>query len=117
LVAMPDALAHASQAEQPSRRQAADGDNQFRPDQQELPLSPEGAELLLARRRRPVASSRRGLSRIAACDRGAVERCVELVLLELEPAAQSPARAAAPGAALFAFDDAGRLAEHVCVLP
>src|SRR5207245_10084918 len=39
-----------------------------------------------------------------------------LVLLELEPAAERPARAAAPRQALFSFDDAGRLAVQVCAL-
>ena len=82
----------------------------------ELPVAPELAELLLARRRRPVAAARRRPARVAARDRAAVERLVELVPVELEPAAQGGAGAAAPGPPLLALDDAGRLAVEVGAL-
>src|SRR3712207_8129629 len=41
----------------------------------------------------------------------------ELVLLELEPAAERPSRAPAPRPALLALDDPRRLAEDVRALP
>ena len=52
-------------------------------------------------------------TRIAPRDRRAVERRVERVLVEPEPAAQRLAGAAAPGPALLALDHARRLAEEV----
>ena len=48
LVAAADALAHGLQAEQAAGGEAADRDDQQRSDQVELPIAPEGAELLLA---------------------------------------------------------------------
>src|SRR5437879_3767378 len=111
-----DALADALQSEQPPHGQAADRDDQSGPDQPKLPVPPEGAELLLARSRRPLASSRRRLARVAARDRGAGDGAVDLLLLGLEPAAKRPAGAAAPGPPLLAFDYAGRLAEDVRAL-
>ena len=68
---------------------------------------------MLARRRRAVAAARRGAPGVAARDRGAVEGRVELVLLELEPTAERPPRAAAPRQPLLSFDNAGRLAVEV----
>src|SRR5262249_35378780 len=59
-----------------------------------------------------TAAGRR-LAGVAACGRCAVERSVELVLVHREPGAERLARAAAPGPALLAFDDAGRLTVEV----
>src|SRR5215470_3051146 len=104
LVAAADALGDALQAEQPSRGKAADGDDQARADQAELPVAPEGAELLLAGRRRPVSPARGRLARIAARDRGAIEGGVELVLVELQPPAEGSAGPAAPRQPFNALD-------------
>jgi len=116
LVPLADTRGERRQPEQPPQRKPADGDDQAWPQQLELPVAPEGAELLLARRRRPVAAARCRATGIAARDRGAVEGCVELVLLELEPTPERPAGAPAPGQALFSFDDARRLAEEIRAL-
>src|ERR1700759_582483 len=104
LEALPDAGRERGQAEQPAQREAADRDDQTWAQQLELPVAPERAELLLMRRRRPVAASGRRTARVAARDGGAVEGAVELVLGELEPAAQRPARAPAPGQPLLSLD-------------
>src|SRR5215216_3313667 len=111
--ALADALGQALQAEQTPYGQPADGHDQARPDELELPAAPERAELLLTRRRGAVAAAAPGLARIAARDRGAVEGRVELVLAELEPPPQRAAGPAAPRAPLFALDRARRLAEHL----
>src|SRR3954447_4214334 len=116
LVALADARRERGEPEQPPQRQPAHGDDQLWSQQLELPDPPEGAQLLLAGRRRPVAAARWRATGVTARDRGAVERCVELVLLELEPAPERSACAAPPGQALFSLDDARRLAEHVCPL-
>src|SRR5689334_9292946 len=97
-------------------REAPDRDDEAWSDQLELPAPPEGAELLLAWRRRPVATARGRASGIATRHRGAVERPVEVVLVELEPAAQSLAGSSPPGSALGALDDPGCLAVHVRTL-
>src|SRR5689334_21746287 len=81
LVALADALGHAGKAEQAARGETADGDDQQRADDRELPLAPVRAQPPLLRRRRPVAAARRRLTRVAARDGGAVERRVELVLV------------------------------------
>src|SRR5205085_928818 len=70
-------------------------------------------QLLLARRRRPVAAAARRAPGIAARDRGAVERAVELALVHVQPPPQRSARPPAPGAPLLALHRARRLAEHV----
>src|SRR5204862_7773370 len=93
----PDALSKPGSSENPLDREPAHGDEEPRAQQLELPLPPEGAELLLAGRGRPVAAAARGPPRIAAGDRGAVEGRVELLLVETEPASQRLAGAAAPG--------------------
>src|SRR4029077_6634593 len=111
-----DAGSERGAAEQPSQREASDRDDHLWPQQLELPLAPEGAELLLARRRRAVAAAGRGAPRVAARHRRAVEGRVEVVLLELEPAAKRPAGAATPREPLFSLDHARRLAEHVRTL-
>ena len=116
LVPLADARRERREAEQPPQREPADRDDQARPQQLELPVAPERAELLLARRRRPVAAARRGAAGIAARDGGAVEGRVELVLVELEPAAERPAGAPAPRQPLLSLDDARRLAEQVRAL-
>ena len=105
LVADADALADAAHAEQPARREAADGDDETGLQQAELFVPPALAEPLLLRRRRSVAAPGGGPARIAARDRRAVERRVELVLVQLEPAAQRLARPAAPRPALLSLDD------------
>src|SRR5205807_4463231 len=69
LVPLTDARGQRAEPEQPPQREAADGDDQARPQQLELPIAPEGAELLLPRRRRPVAAARRSAARVAARDR------------------------------------------------
>src|SRR5215468_10706810 len=104
VVTAADTLGDAPQAEQPARCKAADRNDQSRPDQAQLPVAPEGAQFLLRRGRRAVAAARRRLARVAACDRGAVEGGVELVLVELKPAAESPAGAAAPRQPLQTLD-------------
>src|SRR5579862_1314222 len=117
LEALADARRERREAEETPQREPADGDDQPRPEQLELPVAPEGAELLLPRSRRPVASAGRRPAGIAARHRGAVEGRVELVLLELEPAAKRPAGAAAPRQPLVSLDHTGRLAEEVGALP
>ena len=92
------------------------GTDQLRPDQLQLPLAPEGAELLLAGRRRPISATRRRASGIATGHRRAVERPVEVVFVQLEPAAKRLAGATAPRATLCSFDDARRLPVHVRAL-
>src|SRR5262249_24944659 len=79
----------------------------------ELPLAPERAEGLLAGRGRAVAAPGRRLARVAARDRGAVERSVELVLVKREPLPQGAACPATPRATLLSLLHPGRLAEHV----
>src|SRR3954452_15490753 len=116
LIRATDAVGQAADPEQALDRKTADRNDQLGPQDLELPASPERAQLLLARRRRPVAASRSRPSRIAPCDGGAVERRIELVLLEVEPAAQGLAGTAAPRAALLALDDAGCLSVHVRTL-
>src|SRR5919202_1894058 len=112
-----DAVGEAGTSEQPPHGQTADRHDQLRPDQLELPLAPERAQLLLARRRRPVALATACSAGIAARDRGAVERGVEFALLQVEPAAKCLTRLAAPRPPLASLDRAGRLAEHVRALP
>src|SRR3954463_2803176 len=116
LIRATDALGQAADPEQALDRKTADRNDQLRPQDLEFPAAPERAQLLLARSRRPVAASRSRPSRIAPCDRGAVERRIELVLLEAEPAAQGLAGTAAPRAALLALDDARCLSIHVRTL-
>src|SRR5215470_4051808 len=113
LEALSDAGRERRKAEQPSECQAADRDDQTRLQQRELPVAPERAQLLLVRRRRPVAAAGRCAARVAARDGRAVEGGVELVLVELEPAAQSPAGASTPGEPLLSLDDARRLTEEI----
>src|SRR3954469_17327163 len=116
LVAAADALGHALQAQEAAGCQAPDRDDQPRPEELELPVAPERAELLLARRRRAVTAAARRLAGIAARDRRAVERLVELVLVELEPAAEGAARAPPPRQALDSFLHSRRLPEDVRTL-
>src|ERR671924_669666 len=112
----PDRVAEVRDAEQPLRAQAADDEDQLRADELELPLAPVGAELLLPRRRGPVAAPARRLPGIAAGDGGAVEGCVEVLLVQLEPATERPAGAAAPRQPLLALDGARRLPVDVRTL-
>src|SRR5690242_12020736 len=65
LVPLADARRERRKAEQTAEREPADGDDQLRPQQLELPVAPEGAELLLPGRRRPVAAARRSTARVA----------------------------------------------------
>src|SRR5207302_4502493 len=55
LVAAADARREAAQSEQTLDRESADRDDQPRAQDRELPLSPEGAQLLFAWGRRSVA--------------------------------------------------------------
>src|SRR5204862_4316789 len=102
LEAAADALGDAFQAQQSSCCDSAHGHDQARADESQLPVAPECAELLLAGCGRAVASTGRRLPGVAARDGCAVEGGVERVLVELEPAAQRPAGAAAPRPALNA---------------
>jgi hypothetical protein len=87
-----------------------------RPEQAQLPFLPEGAEPPLLRCCCAVAAARKRLTGIATRDRGEIEGLVEALLVELEPAAERLARAAAPGTPLFAFDDTWRQAEEIGAL-
>src|SRR5215470_14381825 len=111
-----DARSEPVNPEQPLDREPTDRDDQLRSQELELPVPPEGAQLLLARPRRAVAAAGGRAAGIAARYRRAVERLVELLLVELEPAAKRLACTAAPGSALLALDDARRLAVHVRAL-
>jgi len=91
-----DAVRQARQPEQAPDHQAADREREP-PQEPELPVQPEGAELELGRRGRPVAAARGMTARVATRDRRAVEGSVERLLVEAEPAAQGAAGAAAPG--------------------
>src|SRR6266545_1255148 len=98
LEALPDARIEARETEQPASGKPADRDDQPGPQQAKLPLLPERTELLLPRGGRPVTTAARCASGVAARDRGAVERRVELLLVELEPPAQGLASSTTPGA-------------------
>src|SRR5207247_6950439 len=117
VIAAADARREPADPEQAFDRQPTDGDDQRGAQELELPLMPEGPQLPLARCRRAVAAPGRRTSRIAARDRRTVERRVELLLLELEPATQCLAGTAAPGAALLALDDPRCLPVHIGALP
>src|SRR5947208_6963909 len=116
LVALADADGQRGQAEQCSQCETACSHDQRGAEELELPAAPERAQLALAQSGRAVAASRRRAARIATRHGRAVESRVELVLVELEPPAQRLTGAAAPGEALGALDDPGRLAVHVCAL-
>src|SRR5581483_1093167 len=79
LVPLTDARRQRWEPEEAPQCEAADGHDQPRPQELELPFAPERAELLLARRRRSIAASRWRTARIATRHRSAVERRVELV--------------------------------------
>src|SRR4051794_10452452 len=111
-----DAFGERTAAEQAFDREAADGDDQGGAEEAELPVEPERAELSLPGRRRAVARARGRAAGVTAHDGSAVERGIEGVLVEVEPAAEGLARAAAPRAALAALDDSRRLAVHVRAL-
>src|SRR5215471_9667889 len=115
-VPLADALRQRRQAEEPPQRETADRDDEPRAEQLELPVAPEGAELLFARRRRPVAAAGRCATGVAARHRGAVEGGVEVALLELEPAAERPAGTPAPRQPFLSLDHARRLAEEIRAL-
>src|SRR5262249_9451178 len=104
-------------AEQAPDREPADRKDQPRGHETQLPLTPERAQLLLARRRRSIATAQDRTSGVAAGDRSAVERRVEGGLVHGEPAAQRLARSPSPRAPLDAFDGARRLAEDEGALP
>ena len=114
--ALTDACVEAGQPEQPPDREPSDRHDQAWREQPNLPFAPERAQLLLAGGRCPVASTRRRPARIAARHRGAVERRVERVLVEPEPAAKRLTGAPSPRAPLIALDDARRLAQDVRLL-
>src|SRR5437588_12104759 len=116
LVSLADAHGQLREAEQAPQGEPAGGDDQLRPQELELPSPPERAQLPLTRSRRAVAASRRRAPRIAPRHRCAVERRVEGVLLEVEPAAERLAGPAPPRQSLLALDDAGRLSEEIRAL-
>src|SRR5437867_8674663 len=111
-----DATGEAGDSQQRPDRQSAHRDDQPRPQELHLPVSPERAQLPLPWRRRTIASSGWHASWIAARHRGAVEGGVELVLVQLQPAPQRLARTPPPGPALLTLDDAGGLAVEVRAL-
>src|SRR6266542_742677 len=113
LVAAPDAGRQPADPEEALDCEPADRNDQGRPDDPQLPVAPERAELLLPRGRRAVTAPRRRAPGIAARHGGAVVRRVERVLVQLAPAPPGLSRAATPGATLLAFDDAGGLSIHV----
>src|SRR5437868_13870516 len=116
VVALADALRERREAEAGADREPADGDDEPRPQQLQLPAVPERAQLALARRRCAVTAARRSATGIATRHRRAVERRVEGVLVQLEPAAQRLPGAPAPWQALLPLDDPGRLPVHVRAL-
>src|SRR2546423_449256 len=116
LVPPADAAREPADPEETPDGEAADRHDQPRSQELQLPVAPEGAELLLARRRRPVTAPRGRATGITAGDGRAVERGVELFLVQLEPASECPAGATSPGTALGALDHARRLAVHVGAL-
>ena len=103
--------------EHPACRQTSYREHEGWPEQTPLPVEPEAAQLHLGRSGRAVAAAAGASARVAARDRAAVERRVELVLFQLEPAPQCGARPTAPGAALFALDHPGRLPDNQGALP
>src|ERR1700746_808707 len=96
--------------------QAADRNDQLRSHDPQLPVTPKLAKLLLAWSGRAIPAAEKRPTRVTARDRRAVERRVELFLVELEPAAQRSARATAPRASFLAFDESRRLPVHVGAL-
>src|SRR4029079_10439255 len=111
--ALPDRVRERPDPEHPLQRQPADGHDQLGAEELELPAAPVSAEVLLARRRRPVAAPRRRPARVAARHRRTVEALVELVAVEREPAAQGLAGPSAPGQPFLTLDDPRRLAEEI----
>jgi hypothetical protein len=63
----------------------------------QLGLTPRGAERFFDGSRSAIAASTGARSRVAAGDRRAVEAREELVLFELEPPSERPARSTLPG--------------------
>src|SRR6266511_18987 len=117
LVADADAFGHALHAEQAARSESTDGDDHLRSDELELPLAPECAEILLARRRCAIAAAGERAPGVTACDGRAVERRVERLFVQVEPPAQRSPGTPAPGQPLLCLLDPGRLPEHVRALP
>src|SRR5438045_1004063 len=116
LVAPADALCEAGDPQKAANREAADGNDHRGPHDAELPVTPELAQRLLARRRCSVTATRWRATGVTPRHRSAVERRIELVFVELEPATERSPGTSAPRAPLFAFHDAGRLAVHVGAL-
>ena len=104
-------------AEQPPDRERADGNDEPRAEQPELPVAPELAQVLLLGCRDAVALPGGASARIAPRDRAAIEGGVEGVLVHAEPAAERLPGPAAPRAPLEALVRARRLAVHVGGLP
>ena len=114
LVRAADAVGEtAPDAEHGADRKAADRHDQLRPDQLQLPLAPEGAELLLAGRRRPISGDRTAGARDS---NGSPRRSRTSGRSRLRPTRASGAascrRDRATGGALL-LDDARRLPVHV----
>src|SRR5919202_1068662 len=96
-----DRVGETHDAEKAACGKAADGHHEPRSQEPKLPVEPEPAQLDLARRRHPVAATRRALPGVAARRRHAVERLVEGVLVEVEPAAERAPGATAPRSELL----------------
>src|SRR5918992_2578139 len=111
-----DAVCQRPDPEQLLRCEDPDRHDQSGVQQAKLPLAPEPAELLLARRGSAVAAARRRPAGVAAHDRGAVEEPVEAVLVELKPLPERLAGATTPRPPLDRFHRSRRLAEDVGAL-
>src|SRR5262249_57795628 len=116
LVPAADALPEDLDPEQALDRKPADGNDEARAQDAQLPRVPERAELLLPRARRPIAPSGRRAARIAARHRRAAERAVKRLPVQPQPTPERLAGTSAPRPALFAFDEARRLPVHVRAL-
>src|SRR5690348_8110175 len=112
LVGAADAGGEARDSEQLPDREPSHRDDQLRTQEPKLPVPPERAELLFARRRRPVAATGPCAPWVASGDGRAVERRVELLLVEVQPAPKRATCAASPRSALLSLDGPGCLAVH-----
>src|SRR5688572_32315839 len=92
-----DDLVESDRSEESLDRQATDRNEQRRPQRTKLPVEPVGAEIPLATRGDPIAAPARARARVAARDRGNVERVPRPGLVE--PGALEPAKERLPGPA------------------
>src|SRR4051794_35013281 len=101
-----DALLERHRAEEARDREASHRDDEGRPDQLELPLRPERAEVALAWRRDTVAAAGRGPSGVAPRDGRAMERLEERPPRHAEPRAERVSGSALPRQPRAPFLDA-----------